>query len=114
MEHLMENAFIPYLRRRLDLRAIIKARVIHTAGVGESQIDVMIGELELLNNPTVSLAAFSGQVDVRITAKSESAEEAEKLLQGIFGNHLICFVSILLSAVLENNLPLRFLLIQVK
>ena len=83
MEHLMENAFIPHLRHRLDLRAMIKARVIHTAGVGESQIDDMIGELELLNNPTVGLAAFSGQVDVRITAKAESAEEAEKLIQGI-------------------------------
>lgn len=110
----MKNAFITDLYRRLNLRAMIKARVIHTTGVGESQIDDMIGELELLNNPTVSLAALSGQVDVRITAKSESAEEAEKFLQGIFGNHLICFVSILFSAVFENNLPLRLLLIQVK
>ncbi len=80
MEYLMQNAVIPFLRQRFDLHGIIKTRVIHTAGVGESQIDEMIGDLETLSNPTVGLLAHSGQVDVRITAKANSEEEADRMI----------------------------------
>jgi competence/damage-inducible protein CinA-like protein len=83
MEHLMDITIIPYLRQRLDLHAVIKARVIHTAGVGESQIDNVIGDLELLGNPTVGLAAHSGQVDVRIIAKADSEGNALAMIQEI-------------------------------
>ncbi len=80
MEYLMKNAILPYLRRKFELRGIIKARNIHTAGAGESLIDNLIGDLEGLSNPTVGLAAHSGQVDVRITAKAESEAEADRLI----------------------------------
>jgi nicotinamide-nucleotide amidase len=83
MEYLMQNAVIPFLRQRYNLKGIIKARVIHTAGVGESQIDDLIGDLEKLNNPTVGLAAHSGQVDVRITAKAGSDHEADDMIAPI-------------------------------
>jgi hypothetical protein len=53
---------------------------IHTAGAGESQIDDLIGDLEQLSNPTVGLSAHSGQVDVRITAKADTEELADKLI----------------------------------
>lgn len=81
MEYLMQQAVIPYLKQRYDLKGIIKARIIHTAGAGESQIDDLIGDLEAFNNPTVGLAAHTGQVDVRITAKAESEEEADALIK---------------------------------
>jgi competence/damage-inducible protein CinA-like protein len=80
MEYLMQNAVLPYLRQRFDLRGVIKARVLHTAGAGESQIDDLIGDLEELSNPTVGLAAHAGQVDVRITAKADSLEAANSLI----------------------------------
>jgi len=80
MEYLLENTVLPYLRQRYHLSGLIKARLIHTAGVGESQIDDLIGDLEKLNNPTVGLAAHSGQVDVRITAKAESEEQADAMI----------------------------------
>jgi nicotinamide-nucleotide amidase len=83
MEYLMDHAVIPYLHQRLDLHSIIKARVIHTSGVGESQIDDLIGDLELLGNPTVGLAAHSGRVDLRITAKADSEEEALSMIEVI-------------------------------
>jgi nicotinamide-nucleotide amidase len=76
LEYLMENKVIPYLQQKFKL-GVIKARVLHTAGVGESQIDSMIGDLETLSNPTVGLLAHAGQVDVRITAKAETEAEAE-------------------------------------
>jgi len=80
MEFLMDHEVIPILRQHYDLREIIQTRVLHTVGVGESQIDHLIGDLEKLTNPTVGLAAHSGQVDVRITAKADSKDEAEKLI----------------------------------
>jgi nicotinamide-nucleotide amidase len=80
MEYLMQNAILPYLRERFHLKGIIKARLLHTAGVGESQIDDRIADLERSINPTVGLAAHSGQVDVRITAKAESAAEADAMI----------------------------------
>jgi nicotinamide-nucleotide amidase len=83
MEYLMENAVIPYLRKRYHLKGIIKARILHTSGVGESAIDDQIGDLEKLSNPTVGLAAHSGQVDVRITAKADSESQADELIAEI-------------------------------
>lgn len=83
MEYLLEHAILPYLRSRYDLKGVIKARILHTAGVGESIIDERIGDLEKLNNPTVGLAAHSGQVDVRITVKAGSDVEADELIRGI-------------------------------
>jgi hypothetical protein len=83
MEYLLQNAVLPYLRKRYQLTSIIKARVLHTAGVGESQIDDLIGDLETLNNPTVGLAAHSGQVDVRLTAKAATEAEADELIRDL-------------------------------
>ena len=83
MEYLMTHSIIPYLRQRFNLGSVIKARVLHTAGVGESQIDDLIGDLEALSNPTVGLAAHSGQVDVRITAKADSQAEADALISPV-------------------------------
>lgn len=83
MEHLMQNDILPYLRERFELKGIIKARVLHTAGAGESQIDEIIGDLEEGSNPTVGLAAHAGQVDVRITAKADSEEEAKNLINPV-------------------------------
>jgi hypothetical protein len=80
MEHLLQEAVLPYLRQRFHLSGVIKTRVLHTAGVGESQIDERIGDLETLSNPTVGLAAHSGQVDVRITAKAGSEAEADPMI----------------------------------
>ncbi|MEN8241999.1 MAG: CinA family nicotinamide mononucleotide deamidase-related protein [Chloroflexota bacterium] len=80
MEYLLKHEVIPYLKRRFGLQGIIKARVLKTAGAGESQIDELIGDLETLTNPTVGLAAHAGAVDVRITVKAEDETEADRLI----------------------------------
>lgn len=80
MEHLLEHAVLPYLRETYRLTGTILARVLHTAGEGESAIDELISDLEELSNPTVGLAAHAGQVDIRITAKAESRDAAQSLI----------------------------------
>jgi nicotinamide-nucleotide amidase len=51
--------------------------------MGEGAIDEKIGDLELLANPTVGLAAHYGMVDIRITAKAESHEKADELIANV-------------------------------
>jgi len=80
MEHLMEHEVIPYLKRKLGHQEVIKARVLRTVGIGESQVDARIGDLMESANPTVGLAAHPGQTDVRIVAKASSEEEADRLI----------------------------------
>jgi competence/damage-inducible protein CinA-like protein len=81
LEYLTVQIVLPYLCQYYDLHGIIKSRVLHTVGVGESQIDDLIGDLEELSNPTVGLAAHSGQVDVRITAKADTEAGSEELIR---------------------------------
>ena len=80
MEHLLEHAVVPELGRRFKLDSVLVVRLLRTTGAGESQIDEKIGDLEALGNPTVGLAAHSGQVDVRITAKAASETAARALI----------------------------------
>jgi len=83
MEYLLENTVIPYLRERYQLRGLIKARILRVAGLGESVIDEQVGDLEELANPMVGLAAHHGLVDIRITAKAETPEAADALIQPV-------------------------------
>jgi competence/damage-inducible protein CinA-like protein len=83
MEYLLEHAVAPFLIQRFDLHGIIATTVLHTAGIGESQIDQWIGDLEILTNPTVGLSAHAGIIDIRLTAKASSPAEAQALLNEI-------------------------------
>lgn len=83
MEYLTENEVLPYLRKTYQLKGLIKARVLHTAGIGESIVDEKIEALEKLGNPTVGLAAHHGRVDIRITAKADAEDQADNLIAGV-------------------------------
>ena len=80
MEHVLHESVIPYLQKRFGLNEVIKVRVLHCAGLGEGMIDEKIADLEKLSNPTVGLAAHTGVVDVRITAKAKSESEAQEMI----------------------------------
>lgn len=80
MTYLLEHEVLPYLRRRFQLHSIIKARILRTAAMGESRIDSALSDLLTSTNPTIGLSAHPGQTDVRITAKAETEEEADRLI----------------------------------
>ncbi|HUH96895.1 MAG TPA: CinA family nicotinamide mononucleotide deamidase-related protein [Anaerolineales bacterium] len=83
MEHILHESIVPYLQKRFNLHEVIKVRVLHTSGLGEGTVDEKIGDLETLANPTVGLAAHTGVVDVRITAKAESESDADQMIASI-------------------------------
>ena len=80
MKYLMEHTVLPYLKEKLGLKHVIKARTLHTCGIGESALDFQIADLEESSNPTIGLAAHPGQSDIRITAKAESEAEADAMI----------------------------------
>lgn len=82
MKFLLIESVVPYLRARYGITGkIIKAKLLKVAGIGESALDELIGtELLEASNPTVGLAAHSGQIDVRITAKAESSADADAMI----------------------------------
>jgi len=82
MEHLWNRAVVPMLAD-LDLLAgtVIQWRLLKICGEGESQVDSAIGDLvQSSTNPTIGLLASPGQVTIRIAAKADSADDADKLI----------------------------------
>jgi nicotinamide-nucleotide amidase len=96
MKWLFENRVIPYLRDKFDLREMIVSRVLKIAEIGESSVDDRIGHLiRNSTNPTVGVLAHPGQVDVRISVKTDSLDKAHELMaqveeevRDIFTHHI--------------------------
>jgi len=80
METLLAEAVVPYLQKRFNLQGVIKIRTLHVSGLGEGVLDSLVGDLEILTNPTVGLTAHSGIVDIRIAAKAGTPSEAEGMI----------------------------------
>jgi len=83
MKTLLQDAVIPLLCDKFKLTGITLSRTLRSAGMGESNVDELVADLEKLSNPTVGLAAHPGQVDIRITAKAASRAEAEALIHPV-------------------------------
>ena len=82
MEYLLENAVIPYLRKKFHLdRQIIRYKVLRACGLGESALGLQIQDLmKESKNPTVGTLAAIGDVKIRITANAETPEGADGLI----------------------------------
>ncbi len=80
LHHLTEKSLKPFLLKAFGIDTVIKTRILKTSGVGESNIDRLISDLEESENPTVGLAAHLGSVDIRIAARAQSNADADMLL----------------------------------
>ena len=83
MRYLFEHEIVPLLNDRMPNRAVLITTIVHTIGIGESTIDEMIGDLEKMPNPTIGLAAHTGSVDIRISAKAANQEKAHRMIEPI-------------------------------
>ncbi|HEY5425592.1 MAG TPA: competence/damage-inducible protein A [Candidatus Tumulicola sp.] len=78
MKPMLEDRLVPFLRERFGARDAIYTRVIHTIGIGESEIDHRIDDLfRTAENPKIAVLAHDARADVKITVKSSSAREAQ-------------------------------------
>lgn len=80
MKAILETQVLPNLAARYGKAFAIRSRVLHTTGVPESEIDAHIADLERQTNPTVGLAAHTGAVDIRLTAKAATEGEVADML----------------------------------
>ena len=81
LKPMLTDSVLPYLRARFGLSGIIHSRVLKVCGIGESRVDAAIGDLILNSaNPTIGLLASPDSTRIRITAKADSIQEADALI----------------------------------
>jgi competence/damage-inducible protein CinA-like protein len=76
MFRMWEQEVIPRLKPYTG--GLIFTRILRVSGLGESAVEERLGALIHSNNPTLATYAKSDAIDVRITAKAETAQEAER------------------------------------
>ena len=75
-----DNFVAPYLRDKTGNIGTIRSLVLRIAGVGESLVEERVKHLMNDANPTVAPYAKVGEVHLRVTAKADTAAEADKML----------------------------------
>ena len=74
MYRMWENEVIPRLGSHTG--GVIFTRILRVAGLGESTVEEKLGSLIHSTNPTLATYAKNDAIDVRVTAKAPSQEEA--------------------------------------
>lgn len=77
-EPMFKNQIMPYLLKKSGMTIVSKT--VKTFGIGESALENKVKDLMESENPTLAPYAKTGEAELRITAKSETAEGAERLI----------------------------------
>ena len=77
---MVDNEVAPYLRAKTGNVGTIRSLVLRVAGIGESAVEERVKDLMQDANPTVAPYAKVGEVHLRVTAKADTAEQAEALI----------------------------------
>jgi len=72
------NFVQPFLSRHQD--GVITSKTVNVFGLGESRVGEILGELLKNSNPTVATYAKDGETLIRVTAKAQNKDEADKIL----------------------------------
>ncbi len=93
MEPMFREYVVPYLKQ--FSHSIIKSHTVRTFGIGESAMSEKVSDLLESENPTVAPYAKDGEALLRVTAKAESEDEADKLISPLIEEikkRLGCFI----------------------
>ncbi len=83
MKQMWHDVAVPYLQQQGWCQGMIYSRTLRFWGVTESGLAEKVTSLLALKNPTVAPYASHGQVKLRISARADSQETAEELIQPI-------------------------------
>ncbi|WP_432355036.1 competence/damage-inducible protein A [Sporosarcina sp. A2] len=84
MEPMFRDEAIPYLQLITGNQEIIVSTVVKFYGIGEAELEHNVQDLlESQTNPTIAPLASKDAVTLRITAKAESAEAANDLIEPV-------------------------------
>ncbi|WP_182199222.1 competence/damage-inducible protein A [Paraliobacillus salinarum] len=82
MKRMMSTFVIDYFKEKFELMDVIQSRMLRFIGIGESYLEEEIHSIiSRQSNPTIAPLATDGEVGVRITAKAETIERANQLIQ---------------------------------
>ena len=125
MHEMMQGTILPDLQRRSGQAAVIRSRVLRTWGHSESGLAEILGprieELDHIGNPTLAFQASGIEgLKVRITAKSEDDETAERiiaaeeaLIRGLLGDLIFGIDDQTMESVVLDDLKSRGLTLAV-
>jgi len=77
---MVDNHVVPYLQQKTGRVGTIRSLTLRVAGIGESAAEDLVKDLMQDANPTVAPYAKIGEVHLRVTAKADTAEEADALI----------------------------------
>lgn len=85
LKYLFENEILSFIRQRFDLHdQQVIYRVLKAAGVGESKVDRIIGDLiKPGRNPEVGLLASLGEIRIRIAAHAPNQRAADRMIEPV-------------------------------
>lgn len=76
---MFEDKVLPYLKTKVH--STIRSKMLRVVGVGESAAEDMLKEIfKAQTNPTIAPYAKDGEVHLRITAKTDAIDEADRLI----------------------------------
>lgn len=82
MKQMVTDVVIPYLRTLYGEGAVIRSEILRFSGVGEAELEDKLGGLiKNQSNPTIALLAQSKGLIIRLTAKADTVDEANRLLK---------------------------------
>lgn len=82
MKGLFTEEVFPYLQKLTGNTEVIKSLVLKFLGIGESELEHRLSHLiQAQKNPTIAPLAQNTGVVIRLTAKEETEERAERLLE---------------------------------
>ena len=80
MTTMLDAEVLPRLRARAGEPTVLRSRVLHTWGHGESTIADMLDDLYASTNPSIAFLIKEMEVRIRITAKAATPGEADALI----------------------------------
>ena len=83
MRAMIDRSVRPHLRELSGEPAVLSSRLLHTWGLGESQISERLDDLYETSNPSVAFLIKGPEVRVRISAKATTSEEASAMISSV-------------------------------
>lgn len=104
LEYMFNDQVRPYLQKYSD--GVIVSHSVRTFGIGESKMAEQAGDLLDKSNPTVAPYAKDGEALLRVTAKANTAEEAEQMIKPVI-DRLYSILGSLIYGIDSANLEQR-------
>jgi len=81
MKGMFNDHVFDYLAKKTD--EIIFSKTLRVFGMGESDLEMKLGNIMQSENPTIAMYAKTGEVTLRLTTMAKTSDEAEKLIESL-------------------------------